>query len=115
MPNVRVMLRTTVTGAYDGGTFGALERVAEHVGERPEGAPLQCFWRIAARRAVLCAGALERPVAFAEQRPAGGDAGGRGPGLPQPLGGGAAAGGGLHRQATTAGGRRRTWRRRGSR
>ena len=62
LPNVRVMPRTTVTGAYDGGTFGALERVAEHVAAAPEGAPLQCFWRIAARRAVLCAGALERPV-----------------------------------------------------
>ena len=32
MPNVRLMPRTTVTGAYDGGTYGALERVAEHVG-----------------------------------------------------------------------------------
>ena len=64
MPNVRLMPRTTVTGAYDGGTFGALERVAEHVGLRPEGAPLQCFWRIAARRAVLAAGAIERPIAF---------------------------------------------------
>jgi sarcosine oxidase subunit alpha len=64
MPNVRVMTRTTVTGVYDGGTYGALERVAEHVAVRPEGAPLHCFWRIAARRAVLCAGALERLVAF---------------------------------------------------
>jgi len=62
MPNVRLMTRTTVTGAYDGGVFGALERVALHV---PRGrAPLECFWRITARRAVLCAGALERPIAF---------------------------------------------------
>ena len=64
LPNVRLMPRTTVTGAYDGGIYGALERVAEHVAARPEGAPLQCFWRIAARRAVLASGALERPVAF---------------------------------------------------
>ncbi|HRO12795.1 sarcosine oxidase subunit alpha family protein, partial [Amaricoccus sp.] len=64
LPNVRVMPRTTVVGAYDGGTYGALERVGEHLPPR-EGLPLQCFWRIAARRAVLCAGALERPVAFA--------------------------------------------------
>jgi len=62
MPNVRVMTRTTVTGAYDGGTFGALERVALH---RAGGeAPRECFWRIVAKRAVLCAGAIERPVAF---------------------------------------------------
>lgn len=64
MDNVRVMTRTTVTGVYDGGTYGALERVNLHHGERPEAAPLECFWRIVARRAVLAAGALERPIAF---------------------------------------------------
>ncbi|QUJ75197.1 sarcosine oxidase subunit alpha family protein [Sulfitobacter albidus] len=61
-PNVRVMTRTTVTGAYDGGVFGALERVGHH---RPrDGAPLECFWRITARASILCAGAIERPIAF---------------------------------------------------
>ena len=63
MDNVRVMTRTTVTGAYDQGTYGALERVALHVAD-PGEAPLECFWRIAAKRVILCAGALERPVAF---------------------------------------------------
>ena len=29
-PNVRIMERTTVTGVYDQGTFGALERVSLH-------------------------------------------------------------------------------------
>src|SRR6056297_2099485 len=28
------------------------------------GAPRACFWRIVARRAILAAGALERPIAF---------------------------------------------------
>ncbi len=65
MPNVRLMTRTTVTGAYDGGTFGALERVAQHL-PRADHLPRECFWRIVAKRAVLCAGALERPVAFAD-------------------------------------------------
>ena len=64
LPTVRLMRRTTVTGAYDGGVYGALERVGEHLAVRPEGLPVQCFWRIAARRAVLAAGAIERPVAF---------------------------------------------------
>ncbi|KHQ51434.1 sarcosine oxidase subunit alpha family protein [Mameliella alba] len=63
MENVRLMPRTTVTGAYDGGTFGALERVAQHLAD-PGDAPIECFWRIAARRAVLCTGALERHIAF---------------------------------------------------
>ncbi|MBS0125315.1 sarcosine oxidase subunit alpha family protein [Thetidibacter halocola] len=60
---VRVMPRTTVTGAYDQGTYGALEQVVP-AGVHPGGAPRECFWRIAARRAVLCTGALERPIAF---------------------------------------------------
>ena len=63
MPNVRLMPRTTVTGAHDGGTFGALERVAHHTIGRA-GTPLECFWRIVAKRSILAAGALERPVAF---------------------------------------------------
>jgi sarcosine oxidase subunit alpha len=63
MPNVRVMTRTTVTGAYDGGTFGALERVGLHRAPAPH-LPRECFWRIVAKRAILCAGAIERPVAF---------------------------------------------------
>ncbi len=63
MDNVRLMRRTTVSGAYDGGTYGAVERVALHV-SHPGPAPRECFWRITARRAILAAGALERPVAF---------------------------------------------------
>lgn len=63
LPNVRVMTRTTVTGAYDDGTFGALERVGLHRRPRPN-LPRECFWRIVARRSVLCAGALERGIAF---------------------------------------------------
>jgi heterotetrameric sarcosine oxidase alpha subunit len=63
LPNVRIMPRTTVTGAYDHGTYGALERVGLHKPARPN-LPRECFWRIVAKHAVLAAGALERPVAF---------------------------------------------------
>jgi sarcosine oxidase subunit alpha len=63
MPNVRIMTRTTVTGAYDHGTYGALERVGLHKSARPN-LPRECFWRIVAGHAVLASGALERPVAF---------------------------------------------------
>ncbi|MEL6700584.1 MAG: NAD(P)-binding protein, partial [Pseudomonadota bacterium] len=62
--NVRVMMRTTVSGAFDGGIYGALERVGHHK-PRQADLPRECFWRIHARRAILAAGALERPVAFA--------------------------------------------------
>ncbi|MGC1495892.1 MAG: sarcosine oxidase subunit alpha family protein [Sulfitobacter sp.] len=63
MDNVRLMTRTTVTGAYDGGTYGALERVNQHNGRRGD-APLETFWRIATKHSILAAGALERPIAF---------------------------------------------------
>ena len=65
LPNVRLMPRTTVTGAYDGGTYGALERVGHHVAAPGADLPLECFWRIVARRCILAAGAIERGIAFA--------------------------------------------------
>ena len=64
LPNVRLMTRTTVTGAYDGGTFGALERVGLHVANPARDLPRECFWRIVARRAILASGAQERQIAF---------------------------------------------------
>ncbi|MCI2398586.1 sarcosine oxidase subunit alpha family protein [Aliiroseovarius subalbicans] len=63
MGNVRLMTRTSVTGAHDDGTYGALERVGLHMAD-PGARPLETFWRIHTKRAVLAAGALERPIAF---------------------------------------------------
>ncbi|GGL72890.1 sarcosine oxidase subunit alpha [Wenxinia marina] len=53
LPNVRLMPRTTVTGAYDGGVYGALQRGASDT-----------FWRITCARAILASGAIERSIAF---------------------------------------------------
>ncbi len=69
MPEVRVMPRTTVFGVYDHGTYGAIERVADHRAApsgRDAGSdePRQAYWRIVARRCVLAAGAIERPLVF---------------------------------------------------
>ena len=64
LPDVRVMSRTTVFGVYDGNTFGALERVADHLREPGPHQPRQRMWKIVARRAVLAAGAFERPIVF---------------------------------------------------
>ncbi|NOX41130.1 MAG: sarcosine oxidase subunit alpha family protein [Alphaproteobacteria bacterium] len=66
MENVRLMTRTTVTGAYDGGIYGAVERVSHHLGDAPDAVPLEVFWRITARRVILASGAIERPIAFAD-------------------------------------------------
>ena len=66
MPNVRVMLRTCVFGAYDHGVYGLLE-TRQGAGE---GRPRQVLWRLYSRRCVVCAGAQERGIAFgANDRP----------------------------------------------
>jgi heterotetrameric sarcosine oxidase alpha subunit len=63
-PDVRVMTRTTLFGVYDHGTYGALERVNDHVPVPPPFEPRQRAWRIVAKRCVLAAGAIERPLVF---------------------------------------------------
>ena len=64
LPNVRLMARTTVLGAFDHGIYGALERVADHLPSPAAGTPRQILWRIYTKRSLLCAGAIERPIAF---------------------------------------------------
>ncbi|MBV9735874.1 MAG: sarcosine oxidase subunit alpha family protein [Acidisphaera sp.] len=64
LPEVRIFRRTAVFGAYDGGTYAALERVADHLPVPPAHQPRQRLWRIVAQRAVLAAGAIERPLVF---------------------------------------------------
>jgi sarcosine oxidase subunit alpha len=66
MKNVRLMTRTTVIGAYDGGTYSALERVGLHLANPPAALPRECLWRIVTRHAVLASGAHERQIAFAD-------------------------------------------------
>ena len=62
LPNLRVLPRTTVFGAYDGGSYGAVERVSDH---RPgTSGPRHRFWHVRAPAAVLATGALERPAVF---------------------------------------------------
>ncbi|WP_108858785.1 sarcosine oxidase subunit alpha family protein [Ruegeria sp. Alg231-54] len=64
MPNVRLMARTTVIGAFDHGIYGAVERTGDHVATLPAGKPRQILWRIYTKKALLCAGSTERPIAF---------------------------------------------------
>ncbi|RWM99212.1 MAG: sarcosine oxidase subunit alpha [Mesorhizobium sp.] len=65
MPDVRIITRTTLFGVYDGGTYGAIERVNDHLSLPPEHQVRQRLWRIAAKRCVVAAGAIERPIVFA--------------------------------------------------
>ena len=64
MPNVRLMMRTTVLGAFDHGIYGAVERVSDHIATPAAGKPRQILWRIYAKRIILAAGGTERPIVF---------------------------------------------------
>ena len=61
MDNVRVMTRTCTFGAFDHGIHGLLERRTDG----GDGKPRQILWRVYAKRSIVCAGAQERPIAFA--------------------------------------------------
>ncbi len=71
-PDTTLLQRTTVFGAYDAGgrgtsagrTFGALERVSDHLALPPRHQPRQRLWKIVAKRTVIAAGAIERPIVF---------------------------------------------------
>ena len=62
--DVTLMPRTTVLGVYDGGTYGALERVSDHLASAQGHGPRQRLWRIVARAAIAASGAHERPIVF---------------------------------------------------
>lgn len=62
--NVRILVRTTVFGAYDGGVYGLVERVWDHVAIPPEHQPRQRYWILRTKSAVMATGAIERPLIF---------------------------------------------------
>jgi methylglutamate dehydrogenase subunit C len=64
MPSVRVMPRSTVFGVYDSGVHAVVERVTDHLSVPSPHQPRQRLWRVVAKRAVLAAGATERPIVF---------------------------------------------------
>jgi heterotetrameric sarcosine oxidase alpha subunit len=64
MPNVAVLNRTLVFGAYDGREYGALEHVSDHMLAAAPGRPRQRLWKIVAKRTILSTGAIERPLVF---------------------------------------------------
>jgi len=63
MPNVRLRNRTMCAGLYDHGFALLHERVRDHA--YAAGAPRHRLWKVRARRTIIAAGAIERPLAFA--------------------------------------------------
>ena len=62
-PDCRILTRTGVFGVFDG-EYGAVERVSDHLVQPEPFQPRQRIWRIIARRHVLAAGSIERPLVF---------------------------------------------------
>ena len=65
LPDVRIMRRTTVFGVYDSGTYGALERVNDHLPFPPEHQVRQQLLADRGEALSRAAGAIERPIVFA--------------------------------------------------
>lgn len=61
---VQILRRTFIWGAYDGNTYAATERVADHKSTRSAGEPRQRYWIIRAKTAIHATGATERPIVF---------------------------------------------------
>ncbi|MGR3717184.1 MAG: sarcosine oxidase subunit alpha family protein [Thermohalobaculum sp.] len=64
MENVTLRTRAMASGLYDHGYALIYERVSDHRPGQP-GAPRHRLWRVRAKRIVVATGALERPLAFA--------------------------------------------------
>lgn len=64
MENVTLLSRTTVQSYFDGNTFLAVERVADHKKIPTDGEPRQRAWKIRAASCVMATGALERTIVF---------------------------------------------------
>jgi sarcosine oxidase subunit alpha len=63
-PKVRILRRATAFGCYDHGHVALLERVADHLPAPRPNQPRQRLWNVRARRIVVAAGAIERPIVF---------------------------------------------------
>jgi sarcosine oxidase, subunit alpha len=66
LPNVHILTRTTVVGHFHHNYLMAFERVGDHdPAIIASGAPKHRLWKIRAHQVVIATGALERPIAFA--------------------------------------------------
>ena len=63
-PQTTVLRRATAFGYYDQNLIGIVEQLADEPADAH--APRQRLWKVRARQVVLATGALERPLAFAD-------------------------------------------------
>ncbi len=64
--NVRLLPRSTVSGAYDHGLLTVVERVTDHLEKAPAHTPKQRLIHLRCARVILATGSIERPLVFAD-------------------------------------------------
>jgi sarcosine oxidase subunit alpha len=62
--NVTVLPRTTAFGYFSHNFVALCERLQDHLGDPPAGAPRERLWQVRAREVIFACGALERPLVF---------------------------------------------------
>ncbi len=61
---VTVLTRTTAYAYFDHNFIGLIERVTDHLADKPDHLPRQRLWKLRANQVVLATGAIERPLVF---------------------------------------------------
>ncbi len=65
-PEVRILPRTTAFAYYDHNYLALVERVTDHLGEKPETLPRERLWKVRAHQVVLATGAIEQQLVFSD-------------------------------------------------
>ena len=63
-PRVRLLTRTTAFGWYPDNMIALVERVTDHLASPNPNLPRERLWLARAKRVIIAAGAIERPVVF---------------------------------------------------
>ena len=66
LEEVRILTRTVAYGYFDHNFLVLHERVTDHLTGEPEHLPRHRLWKMRAKQVVLAAGAIERPLVFAD-------------------------------------------------
>ncbi|GAN81672.1 sarcosine oxidase subunit alpha family protein [Acidocella aminolytica] len=63
-PQVKLLTRTTAFGYFPHNMIGLAQALTDHEGERNDAQPRGRLWQVRAKRVVIAAGAIERPLVF---------------------------------------------------
>ena len=64
MPNVTLLPRSIAFGYYPHNWLGLAEKLTDHLAVLPDGKPRERLWQVRAKRVVIAAGSIERPLVF---------------------------------------------------